>query len=151
MGVTSTPALELRRDGVCATFTADGIDLAWSTHTIQVAWSEIEMVSMTPSMVRGPDGWRPQYDHGAALFAEHGVELSFVVYDRRVLLARQRGWWARVPMRSLFIAMVDADDRRMPDRALFRFQADPKRTAFPLERLLDLIAAHCKLGLVVSF
>jgi hypothetical protein len=147
----STSALELRRDGVRATFTADGVDLAWGRNTLPIAWSEIEMVSMTPSLVRGPDGWRPQYDHGAGLFAKHGVELSFVVYDRRVLLARLRGWWARVAMYSLFVAMVDADDRRMPDRALFRFQAEPARTAFPLEQLLDVIAAHCKLGLVVPF
>jgi hypothetical protein len=144
-------ALELRRDGVRATFTTDGIDLAWGGHVFPIAWSEIEMVSMTPSMMRGDGSWRPQYDHGTELFAKYGVELSFVVRDRRVLLARERGWWARVRLYGLFIPMVDADDHWLPDRALIRFQADPKQIAFPLERLLDLVAVHCRLGLVVSF
>lgn len=144
-------ALVLRKDRVHASFTASGIELAWSHHVFPMAWSEIQMVSLTPSMVRGPDGWNVEHEHSLEHLARFGVELTFVVFDRRVLLARAPGWWARVRLYSLFIPMLDANDRYLPDQALFRFDANPTRIAFPLERLLDLVAAHCKLGLVCCF
>lgn len=131
------------------------VPLLWKG--FRVAWTEVEFVCVTPAMVRDAQGWREKPNDllgpdFRSTFATHGsLELSFVVRDRRVLLARADGFWNRSTVAAALEPMLDAQNRLRPDQALLRIQVTRRRLDRPIDDLLDLLAKHCRFDLVVDF
>lgn len=123
---------------------------------LHLSWPELEYVCVTPTMERGPDGWRERRFGGSArlrsTFATSGtLHLWFVVRDRRPVIARSEGAWRRTWVRGLLVRMCGADERVNGDQALLKIEVRASRLDHPVDDLLDLLAERCRFDLVVSF
>jgi len=141
-----------------AVFDERGVSIApWLGAGMQLGWDEIEFVCVTPAMVRDGDGWREKPNRylppgfRSTLATRGQLELSFVVRDRRRVVARAGGWWNRAWVGTSLRGMLDAEERMKPDQSLLRLTIRGSALDHPLGELLDLLDARCRFDLVVDF
>jgi hypothetical protein len=146
-----------RRLGERVVFDDAGLELTqWMAGSLKLAWSDIEFVSLTPTLEKSEGGWRLRSNHldlsgaGASLERDGLLVLGFVVKDRRPHLAALSSWWKRANWGARLRPMLDADEKFLPDQSLLSIDLywksglDASRDA-----LIDLFSARCRFDLVV--
>jgi hypothetical protein len=129
----------------------------WLGGLTRIDWGEVEFISTTPQMTRGPEHWRQKENPLArpplnAFLENMGfMELDIVIRDRRPIVTRTQGWWTRSVIAGRLRPMLDASDRRRPDQSLLRLRAGISALGGTPTPLLDLLAKHCRFDLVVDF
>ena len=124
---------------------------------LQVAWSDVEFVSLTPAMVREGGHWREERnsllgpDFQSTLATARLIVLGLVVRDQGAVLKRTDQGLNRLWAGAALVPLVDAEGRFERDRGLLTLRIYERRLSLPLDALLDLIASHCRFDLVVDF
>jgi hypothetical protein len=142
--------------GCITSFDEHGVSVVpWDHRGCRLAWREIDFVSEVPAMARREGSWRTkrgiQLDGLRVPERPRTLTLSFVVHDRRPVLARASGWWNRAWLHRALRPMVDDDDRPKVDQALLEVEVQGRRLDHSLDDLMTLLERRCRFDLVVCF
>jgi hypothetical protein len=122
---------------------------------LRLQWPAIDFVCVTPAMIRDAQGWHEKSNSllsptfKSTLASSGLLQLSFVIRDRRPILARTSGFWNRSWTAAAQRPMLDAENRFDAAQSLLRLEVREERLDHPIGDLLDLLAKHCRFDLVV--
>jgi hypothetical protein len=124
---------------------------------LELAWSEVEFVCVTPTLVREGERWREKPNSllgpgfRSTLVTAGLLVLSLVVRDRRPVLERAGKGLNRLWAGSVLVPTLDAEGRFDARQGLITLDVYERRLSQSLDSLLDLLARHCRFDLVVDF